>query len=147
MIFLYPLYICLSLLWDPVEIRLWRWIFPPVLASLVYPPPLGPHGVIRGPQWRGPATSAFPRHHRWCIGLFFLLLCEIEGPVPWLLSTLTDASLYLVLCGSILRHIVWFVFSRLPLSPVLPLSLSYSSLLLLLNFSHSSAVLKTWVVP
>ena len=47
MIFLYPLYICLSLLWDPVEIRLWRWIFPPVLASLLYtPPPLGLMGLL-----------------------------------------------------------------------------------------------------
>ena len=40
-----PLYLPLSPL-SPVEIRLWRWIFPPVLASLSYPPPRGLMGLL-----------------------------------------------------------------------------------------------------
>ena len=147
MIFLYPLYICLSLLWDPVEIRLWRWIFPPVSASLSYPPPPGASwllGVLSGgdqpprpspPTTDGALAFSFSFHAR--------LRARCQGYCPLLPMLLYIWFSVAVFCATL--YGLSSQGSRYP--PALPLSLSCSSLLLLLDFSHPSTVLKTWVVP
>ena len=98
----------------------------------------------------GPATSAFPRHHSWCIGQIFLLLRVKESPAPRYVH-FTDAFC-LVLCDGIvvtlygyclmwvlpLFHLLALIFLIVLTLPFL-LSRSYSLPLTLPLYSRSPA--------
>ena len=139
MIFLYPLYICLSLLWDPIEIRLWRRIFPPVSASLSYPPPRGLMGLLGvlsgGDQPPRPSPATTDGASAFSFSFYARLRARCQGFCPFLPMLFIFGSLWQYLTP---HCMVVFSegLSRSPPCP--PFSPSSSLLCLTLAFSSSS---------
>ena len=102
---MYPLYICPSFLWGSTLRLGLEMDIPPVLASLVSPSPSGPHGVIRGPQWRGQPPRPSPATTVGASAFSFSFYAR-KGTRSQGMFIFTDAFC-LVHCDSIFCHIVW----------------------------------------